>query len=95
MTRDKVRGKMTFKFENRKDGRKTLVDIELDEIAMIEITNFIDGFYAGTESVMFGTIYGSVRMKIAEKIISRYIDIDTTTPGDQVYKLLCEKLKRF
>lgn len=95
MTRDKVRGKMTFKFENRKDGREALVDIELDEIAMIEITNFIDGFYAGTESVMHGTIYGSVEMKITEKIISRYIDIDHTTPRDQVYKLICKKLERF
>lgn len=95
MTRDKVKGKMTFKFENSKNGNKVLVDIELDEIAMIEITNFIDGFYAGTESVMHGTIYGSVEMKIVEKIISRYTDIDTTTPRNQVYKLLCEKLERF
>ncbi|MCI8352638.1 MAG: hypothetical protein HFJ58_03380 [Clostridia bacterium] len=95
MTRDNVRGKMTFKFENRKDGKKALVDIELDEIAMIEITNFIDGFYAGTKSVMFGHIYGSVEWKIADKIISRYIDLDSTTSRHLVYELLCKKLDRF
>ncbi len=95
MTRDKIRGKMTLKFEDRKEGGKVLVDIELDEIAMIEITNFIDGFNVGKESVMFGTIYVSCEYKIADKIIHRYIDNDTTTDRSLVYKLICEKLKDF
>lgn len=94
MTRDKIRGKMTLKFEDRKEGGKALVDIELDEIAMIEIANFIDGFNAGKESVVLGTTYGSVEYKIADKIIFRYTN-DTTTDRLQVYKLICEKLKKF
>ena len=44
MTRDKIKGKMTLKFEDRKEGGKTLIDIELDETAIIEIANFIDEF---------------------------------------------------
>lgn len=94
MTRDKIKGKMTLKFEDRKEGGKTLVDIELDEMAMIEITNFIDGFNAGKESVVLGTIYGSVEYKIADKIMNRYTN-DTTTDRQKVYKLICEKLKDF
>lgn len=92
MTRDNIRGKMKFIFEENAKGRKVLADIELDEIAKIEITNFMDGFYAGTEVVMHGTIYGSVEMSIADQIVYRYIDLDTTTPRDKVYRLLCEKL---
>lgn len=95
MTRDKIKGKMTLKFEDRKEGGKALVGIELDEIAMIEIANFIDGFYAGKESVVLGTVYGSVEQKIADKIVHRYINCDTTTNRQQIYNLICEKLKDF
>lgn len=94
MTRDKIKGKMALKFEDRKEGSKALVGIELDEIAMIEIANFIDGFYAGKESVVLGTVYGSVERKIADKILQRYAN-DTTTDRQQAYDLICEKLKDF
>lgn len=94
MTSDKIKGKMTLKFEDRKEGGEALVGIELDEIAMIEIANFIDGFYAGKESVVLGTVYGSVEQKIADKIINRYAN-DTTTDRQQAYNLICEKLKDF
>lgn len=95
MTCDKVRGKMTLKFENRKDGSKALVDIELDEIAMIEITNFIEGFYAGTKIVNNGDIYGSVQISVTEKIVDRYINLDTTISRKEIYKLLHKKLEAF
>ncbi len=92
LTRDKIKGKMTLKFEDRQECGKVLVDLELDEIAMIEITNFIDGFIAGTESVCLGNIYGSVECKIADKILHRYAN-DTTTDRLLAFKLICEKLK--
>lgn len=94
MTRDKIKGKMTLEFEDRKEGGKALVGIELDEIAMIEIANFMDGFYAGKESVVRGTVYGSVEQKIADKIMNRYTK-DITTDRQQAYNLICEKLKDF
>lgn len=90
MTRDKIKGKMTLKFE----GGKVLVGIELDEIAMIEIANFMDGFYAAKD-VILGHVYGSVEQKIADKIVHRYINCDTTTDRQQIYNLICEKLKDF
>lgn len=94
MTRDKIRGKMELKFEDRKEGGKILVDIELDEMAMIEIANFADGFTAGRDSVVLGTTYGSVENILADKIMCRYTN-DTTTDRQQVYKLICLKLGRF
>ena len=94
MTRDKIKGKMTLKFEDRKEGGKVLVGIELDEIAMIEIANFMDGFYAAKD-VILGHVYGSVEQKIADNIVHRYINCDTTTDRQQIYNLICEKLKDF
>ncbi len=95
MTRDKIKGKMTLKFEDRKEDGKELVGIELDETAMIEIANFIDGFYVGKESSILGTSFVSPEFKLANQIINRYTNGDDRFSRDQFYNLICEKLKDF
>lgn len=79
----RVKGKFKLQFEGGK-----IVGLELDEVSKMEISNFIDGFYAGQE-IALGNVYGSIEYKIADKIMNRYTN-DTTTDRLQVYKLIRE-----
>jgi len=87
-----VKGKITLKFEDREGASRNLVDIELDDMAIIEIASYIDGFWAGKECVVLGRTYGSTECIIADRLLNRYAG-DTTTERLKFYKMLCEKLR--